>query len=80
MDRKQFDALHAGCLTALANYVSEAEQTAAMLEKCTPEPMSFAQRLDLLIQESDEEQAHCVYLDTKRVLRAAAKLGYYNTN
>jgi hypothetical protein len=80
MDRKQFDDLHTGCLTALANYVSAAEQTAAMLEKCTPEPMPFRQRLDLLVQERDEEQAHTVYLDTKRVLREAAKLGYYNTN
>ena len=80
MDRKQFDDLHTGCLTALANYVRSAEQTAAMLEKCTPEPIPLGQRLDLLVQEKDEEQAHIIYLDTKRILREAAKLGYYNTN
>jgi len=80
VDRTQFEILHAGCLTALANYVNAAERTATMLEKCTPEPMSLAQRLDLLVQESEEEQAHHVYLDTKHVLRKAAKKGYYNTN
>jgi hypothetical protein len=80
MDRTQFEVLHAGCVTALANYVTAAERTATMLEKCAPEPMSFGERLDLLVQESDEAQAHSVYLETKRILRYAAKRGYHNTN
>jgi hypothetical protein len=36
--------------------------------------------LDLLLQECAENDAHSVYLDLKRVLHEAARLGYYSSN
>ena len=77
MDQTQFKELHTSCVTALRNYVTSAELTATMLEKCTPEPLSLEERLDLLVQESAEQESHSIYLDTKRTLRNAARVGYH---
>ena len=78
MDQTQFKGLHASCVTALRNYVTSAELTATMSGKCDPGPLSLADRLDLLVQESAEQESHSIYLDTKRILRNAARLGYHS--
>ena len=80
MNQTEFNELHANYVTAFEDYVTSAELTATMLAHCTPEPMALADRLNLLSQESAENYAHPVYLDLKRVLHEAARLGYYSSN
>jgi hypothetical protein len=77
MDQAEFNKLHTGCVGALEDYVSSAELTAVMLAGCTPEPMPLEGRLRLLVQERAEETAHAVYIDLKRLLHEAARLGYH---
>jgi len=47
-----------------------------MLAKCTAESLSFWERLGLLSQETVENDARAVYLDTKRLLHRAALRAY----
>jgi hypothetical protein len=77
MDQTEFNELHTSCVTALDDYVAAAEQTATMLEKCTPEPMALTDRLKLLVLEHGEEHSHGIYLNFKRVLHNAARLGFH---
>ena len=77
VDQTEFNELHTNCVTALQDYVALAELTASMLTRCTPEPLPLSDRLSLLVQERAEEQAHSIYLDLKRVLHDAARLGYH---
>jgi hypothetical protein len=76
MDQRQFDALHASCVTAFRKYATEADITAAMLADCTPEPMPFAARLNIALQERIENSAHSLYIAEKVFLHDAARLGY----
>jgi hypothetical protein len=80
MNQTEFNELHANCVTAFEDYATSAELTATMLAHCTPEPMPLTDRLDLLLQECAENDAHSVYLDLKRVLHEAARLGYYSSS
>lgn len=80
MNQTEFNELHANYVTAFEDYTTSAELTAAMLAHCTPEPMPLTDRLDLLLQECAENYAHSVYLDLKRVLHEAARLGYCSSN
>jgi hypothetical protein len=50
-----------------------------MLGKCTAEPLGFVARFALLRQEVKENTAQVAYLDAKRLLRDAARLGYSAT-
>ena len=77
MDQTEFNELHASCVNALDVYVNSAEQTAAMLEKCTPEPLPLEDRLRLVVQERAEEHAHVIYMDIKHILHDAARMGYH---
>jgi hypothetical protein len=80
MDQIQFDELHTSYVTALQDYVASAEATATMLAGCTPEPMSLLGRLKLVVQERTENEAHCAYMDLKRILHSAALMGYQCSN
>jgi hypothetical protein len=80
MDQIQFDELHTSYVTALKDYVVSAEATATMLADCTPEPMSLLRRLRLMVQERAENNAHCAYMDLKRILHSAALMGYHCSN
>jgi hypothetical protein len=80
MNQTEFEDLHASYLAALDTYVTSAESTATLLARCTPEPMPLADRLTLLLQEGAESDAHRVYLDLKRLLHEAARLGYHSSN
>jgi hypothetical protein len=51
MDQTEFNDLHTSCVTALGNYVTSAELTATMLEKCTPEPLPLEERLSLAVPQ-----------------------------
>jgi len=76
----QFLELHANCVAAMRAYFVEAEKSSVMLSQCTPEPLSFTERLGLLSQEIVENDAHANYLGTKRLLHSAALLGYGSSN
>jgi len=76
MDKTQFKELHTSCMTALRNYITSAELTATMLERCTRNPWPWQIGWTLLIQESAEHKSHSIYLGTKRILHNAARLGY----
>lgn len=76
MNQTEFIDLHSSCDTAMRAYFVEAEKTAAMLSKCTPEPLSFAERLILISQEILEHDKHLLYVSIKHQLHDAARLGY----
>jgi hypothetical protein len=80
MNQTEFTELHTSYVTAFEDYITSAELSAAMLAHCTPEPMPLTDRLNLLLQERAENDAHCVYLDLKRILHDAARLGYHSSN
>jgi hypothetical protein len=76
VDQKEFDALHASCVSAFKGYASEAEKTALMLANCTADPMPLPERVKVAIQEKIENTAHDLYLAAKLLLHEAARLGY----
>ena len=80
MNQTEFTELHTSYVTAFEDYVTSAEITATMLAHCTPQPMPLTDRLSLLFQERAENDAHSVYLDLKRLLHDAARLGYDCSN
>lgn len=76
MNETEFAKLHASCVTAFRGYIAEAEKTSALLANCTAEPLPFATRLRVMLQENAEWTTYSLYLDTKRLLHDAARLGY----
>jgi hypothetical protein len=72
----EFVQLHASSVTAFQDYVAEAAKTSVLLANCTPGPLPFTQRLKVALQEDAEHTTHSLYLDTKRLLHNAARLGY----
>lgn len=76
VNQKEFNELHASCVSAFENYAAEAEITATMLADCTAEPMPLPARLKIALQERIENMAHAVYLSAKVLLHEAARLGY----
>ena len=80
MNNAEFIELHAECITAMRLYFVEAEITTTMLAKCTAEPLPFTERMSLLAQEVLETDAQTRYASAKRLLHAAARLGYGFSN
>ena len=76
VDQREFNELHTDCVTALAVYFAEAEKTAGMLAKCTPNPLQIMERVRVTVQETAENSAHMLYLSAKVQLHDAARLGY----
>jgi hypothetical protein len=76
MNEAEFVKLHASCVAAFQGYVAEAEKTSVLLANCTPGPLPFTQRLRMMFQENAERTTYSFYLDTKRLLHDAARLGY----
>ena len=76
MNETEFANLHASCVTAFKVYVAEAEKTSVLLANCTPGPLPFTKRLRVMFQENTEFTTYSLYLDTKRLLYDAARLGY----
>ena len=76
MNETEFATLHASCVTAFQDYVAEAEKTSALLATCTSEPLPFITRLKVALQENTEYTTYTLYLDSKRLLHDAARLGY----
>ena len=80
MNHSEFSELHANCVAAMRAYFAEAEKTSSMLAKCTAEPLSLTERLDLLSQELIENESHTRYVDAKILLHTAARFGYRSSN
>jgi hypothetical protein len=80
MNQSEFNNLHEKYVVAFKSYVALAELSATTLALCTPEPMPLTDRLNLLLQECAENDAHNIYLDLKSVLHDAARLGYHSSN
>ena len=76
MTHMEFLEMHASCATAMRAYFVEMEKTATMLAQCTPEPLSFKERFDLVSQGIVENDAHLTYLGAKGLLFSAVRLGY----
>jgi hypothetical protein len=80
MNQSEFNVLHERYVAAFKSYIILAELSATMLALCTPEPMPLTDRLNLLLQECAENDAHTIYLGLKSVLHEAARLGYHCSN
>lgn len=76
MNQAEFNELHVSCVNALRIYIAAAEITCGKLAKCTPDPMPLADRVTIISQEITENDAHSAYLDCKRLLHDAVRLGY----
>lgn len=76
MDPQRFKELHARCWEALRHYVREAERTCEFLGQCLPEPSSVQVRSELMDQRVRENNAHGSYLEIRRQLFEAARIGY----
>jgi hypothetical protein len=76
MNYKEYLESHEKCVSAMRAYFVEAETTSEMLGQCMPEALSFDERFVLFSQEIKEHEAHVTYVGCKRVLHAAALLGY----
>ena len=80
MNRAEFLAIHANCVTAMRTYFVQVEKTSTMLAECTAEPPSFRERFRLMSQGIAENDAHLAYLGTRSLLLSAAQLGYASSN
>jgi hypothetical protein len=80
MNNADVNELHTDCVIAMRRYFVEAERTSEMLAKCTTEPLSFAERLNLLSQEIVENEALARYTGAKYLLHGAVRLGYGFSN
>jgi hypothetical protein len=80
MDPKQFRALRARCSEALKHYVHEAERMCALFGQCLPEPVSLQTRSEIIEQRVRENNAHATYLEIRRQLFEAARIGYDASN
>jgi hypothetical protein len=76
VNETEFAKLHASCVAAFQGYIAEAEKTSVLLASCTAGPLPFMKRLRVAIQENTEHTTYSLYLDTKRLLHNAARLGY----
>jgi hypothetical protein len=80
MDSREFAELHAQCCEALKQYVLEADRMCELLGQCLPEPSSIQFRTDLLEQRARENKAYARYVETRRQLFDAARIGYKPQN
>jgi hypothetical protein len=80
MNRAEYMEMHANCVTAMRTYFAEVEKTSTMLAQCAAEPLTFRERFRVMSQGIVENNAHLAYLSTRRLLLAAARLGYASSN
>jgi hypothetical protein len=76
VNHAEFMELHAAYVALMRSYFVEVEKSSTMLAECTAEPLPLEKRLALTSQGIVEQEAHLRYLDAKRLLLNAARLGY----
>jgi hypothetical protein len=80
MDPKQFAELHAKCWETLKHYVHEADRMCELFGQCLPEPSSIQIRLEIIQQRNLENNAYARYIEIRRQLFEAARIGYDASN
>jgi hypothetical protein len=76
MDPKQFRELHAKCWDALKHYVHEAEKMCELFGRCLPEPSPLQTLAVIMEQRVRENNAHASYIEIRRQLFEAIRIGY----
>jgi hypothetical protein len=76
MDPKQFRELHARCCEALKHYVREAERMCELFGRCLPIPSSLQTLSEIMEQRVRENNAHASYVEIRRQLFEAIRIGY----
>ena len=76
MDPKQFAELHAKCWETLKHYVHEADRMCELFGQCLPEPLSLQIRSDIVGQRIRENNAYGNYVEIRRQLLEAVRIGY----
>ena len=76
MDPKQFAILHAKCSETLKHYVHQADRMCELFGKCLPEPLSIQIRSEIIQQRILENNAYAKYVEIRRQLFDAARIGY----
>jgi hypothetical protein len=76
MDPKEFRELHAQCRGALKHYVHEAERMCELFGQCLPEPSPLQTLSEILEQRVRENNALASYLEIRRQLFKAIRMGY----
>jgi hypothetical protein len=80
MDPKQFSELHAKCSETLKRYVHEADRMCELFGQCLPEPSSIQIRSQIAQQRILENNAYANYVEIRRQLLEAARIGYDATS
>jgi hypothetical protein len=80
MDPKQFSELHAKCWETLKHYVHEADRMCELFGQCLPAPASIQMRSDIVEQRVRENNAYASYVDIRRQLLEAVRIGYDQSN
>ena len=80
MDPKQFRELHARCWEALKHYEHEAERMCELFGQCPPEPSSLLTLSEIMEQRVRENNAHASYLEIRRQLFEAVRIGHDPSN
>jgi hypothetical protein len=80
MDSREFAELHVQCCEALKQYVHEADRMCELLGQCLPGPSSIQFRTEILEQRARENKAHARYVEIRRQLLEAVRMGYKPQN
>lgn len=80
MELKQFAELHAKCWETLKHYVHEADRMCELFGQCLPEPSSIQFRSDIVAQRASENKAYASYVEIRRQLLEAVRIGYDPSN
>jgi hypothetical protein len=76
MDPKQFAELHAKCWETLKHFVHEADKMCELFGQVMPEPSSIQIRAEIVEQRVRENNAYAGYVEIRRQLFEAARIGY----
>ena len=80
MDAKQFAELHAKCWETLKHYVHEADRMCELFGQCLPDPSTIQIRSDIAAQRASENKAYASYVEIRRQLLEAVRIGYDKSN
>jgi RNA-splicing ligase RtcB len=76
MDSRQFAELHAQCWETLKHYVHEADRMCELFGQCLPDASSIQFRSDIVEQRVREHNAYASYVEIRRQLLEAVRVGY----
>ncbi len=80
MNPQQFAELHAQCWETLKHFVREADRMCELFGLCLPEASSIQIRSEIVQQRILENNAYASYIEIRRQLFEAARIGYDASN